>query len=66
MGMGGIKHHKGGGKQSTASSLAALVDPNAEPEFVFLTPKIGGESKKDFFQCANYCTSVHSMENYVL
>lgn len=41
MGVGGIKHHKGGGGQSTASSLAALVDPNAEPEFVFLTPRSG-------------------------
>mmetsp|Transcript_17660 Transcript_17660/g.26447 ORF Transcript_17660/g.26447 Transcript_17660/m.26447 type:complete len:217 (+) Transcript_17660:3761-4411(+) len=41
MGMGGIKHHKGGGRQSTASSLAALVDPDAEPEFVFLTPRAG-------------------------
>ncbi len=41
MGMGGIKHHKCGGRQSTASSLAALVDPDAEPEFVFLTPRAG-------------------------
>ena len=41
MGVGGIKHHKDGGRLSTASSLAALVDPNAEPEFVFLTPRAG-------------------------
>ncbi len=42
MGVGGIKHHKNNGGQSiTASSLAALVDPDAEPEFVFLTPRAG-------------------------
>lgn len=39
MGMGGIKHHRQ--KTTGASSLAALVDPLAEPEFVFLTPRAG-------------------------
>jgi hypothetical protein len=42
MGMGGIKHHTGVVRQSaTASSLKALVDPDSEPEFVFLTPRVG-------------------------
>ena len=39
MGMGGIKHHRQ--KMASASSLAALIDPLAEPEFVFLTPRAG-------------------------
>ena len=29
----------GSGREDVASTLAAMTDPNSEPEFVFLTPK---------------------------
>ena len=40
MGMGyGSSSGSGSGREDVASTLAAMTDPNSEPEFVFLTPR---------------------------
>lgn len=40
MGMGyGSFSGSGSGREDVASTLAAMTDPNSEPEFVFLTPR---------------------------
>jgi hypothetical protein len=47
MGYGRMSSNSGGaeGEDLVASTLAAMADPNAEPEFIFLTPREGDPVK---------------------